>query len=160
MVANKSYYRHSDEEDDYATKAHQRNWTGLRILVVEDEPDTAATMASILRLEGHRVKVVPDSRSAFLTAQDEPPDVVLLDIGLPGVSGWELAKQLWDKAAPKKPLLIALTGYGRPADRRRSEEAGIHLHLVKPVDPDFLLAVLRRFQGILMPGRFRQFCPW
>jgi CheY-like chemotaxis protein len=75
--------------------------------------------------------------------------VLLLDIGLPGMSGWELARWVTEQPAEKRPLLVAITGYGREEDRRRSEEAGIDLHLVKPVDPDQLLRLLRRFYRVV-----------
>jgi CheY-like chemotaxis protein len=78
--------------------------------------------------------------------------VVLLDIALPGMDGWQVAERLRRQPAKKEPFLIAVAGLGRPADRRRSQEAGIHLHLLKPVDPDCLLSVLRRFQSFLLPG--------
>src|SRR6516162_6114764 len=101
----------------------------LRVLVVEDHADTAASMAVLLRIRGHEVEVAPDGPSALRIAADRPPDVALLDIGLPGLSGWHVARRLRERAPGKTPLLIAVTGYGREADRRRSLEAGIHLHL-------------------------------
>jgi two-component system CheB/CheR fusion protein len=123
---------------------------GLNILVVEDEPDTATITALFLRLEGHRVRTVLDGPSAFKEVRNDPPDVILLDIALPGMDGWQVAKQLLEQAAPKKPFVIAVTGYGAPADRCRSEEAGIYVHLVKPVDPGYLLSLLKRFQAIIL----------
>jgi CheY-like chemotaxis protein len=105
---------------------------------VEDELYTATITASLFRLDGHHVRTAPDGPSAFEEVRNDPPDVVLLDIALPGMDGWYVAKRLSEQATPKKPFLIALTGYGRPEDRFRSEEAGIHLHLVKPVDPRVL----------------------
>jgi two-component system CheB/CheR fusion protein len=120
---------------------------GLNILVVDDEPDTAKITASLLRLEGHRLRTARDGPSAFNEVATDPPDVVLLDIALPGMNGWQVAKQMLEQAAPKKPFVIAITGYGRPADRCRSEEAGIYLHLVKPVDPGYLLSLLKRFSS-------------
>jgi CheY-like chemotaxis protein len=86
---------------------------------------------------------------ALRVAHDWPPDVVLLDIGLPGLDGYEVAKRLHERAAGRKPLLIAITGYGQDEDRRRSAEAGIHLHLLKPADPAGLQQMLKRFQGII-----------
>jgi CheY-like chemotaxis protein len=68
------------------------------------------------------------------------------------MDGWQVAHRLREQAGKHQPFLIAVTGYGREADRRRSEEAGIHLHLLKPADPDFLRNVLRRFQAVIMPG--------
>ncbi len=127
---------------------------GLRVLVVEDERDTTASMAPLLRQFGHRVQTAPDGPTALQAAQAEPPDVVLLDIGLPGTDGCQVARQLWEKTATRRPLLIAVTGHGQKPDRHRLHEAGIYLHLVKPIDPAFLCRVLKRFQTILMPDNF------
>jgi CheY-like chemotaxis protein len=117
----------------------------LHILVVEDHKDTANTTAQLLTLYGFEVQVAADGMAALEAARSWQPDVVLLDIGLPGLDGYKVAKRL--PALEKRPLLIAVTGYGRDVDRRRSQQAGIDLHLVKPVDPEQLLTVLRRFQA-------------
>jgi CheY-like chemotaxis protein len=126
---------------------------GLRILVVEDDADTARSMASLLRLYGHRVRVAQDGPAALRLARRTRPDVVLLDLGLRGMDGWGVARRLGKESFVKPPFLVALSGYGGEEDRRRSEEAGIHLHLVKPVDPVFLRRLLRRFQEVVMPRR-------
>jgi CheY-like chemotaxis protein len=123
---------------------------GLRVLVVEDDAAGALSLARFVRGLGHEVEVVPDGQAAVETAQARPPDVVLLDIGLPGLDGWEVARRLQGHPAGKRPLLVALTGYGREADRRRSDEAGIDLHLTKPVDPDQLRWLLTRFQSVIL----------
>jgi len=123
---------------------------GLRILIVEDQVDCAESMALLLRLYGHEVEVVPNGSAALATAKAHPPDVVLLDIGLPGgMDGWEVAPLLKQQAVGKQPLLIAVTGFGQEADRRHSAESGIDLHLTKPVDPYQLRVLLHRFQAIL-----------
>jgi CheY-like chemotaxis protein len=122
---------------------------GLRILVVEDQADTAATLTLLLGMEGHEVQVAPDGPAAVGAIQTASPDVVLLDIGLPSMSGWEVARWVTEQPAEKRPLLVAVTGYGREEDRQRSEEAGIDLHLLKPVDPDQLLRLLRRFYRVV-----------
>jgi CheY-like chemotaxis protein len=122
----------------------------LRVLVVEDHADAADSMELLLRIWGHEVRAVPDGASALEAARSNPPDVVLLDIALGGrMSGWQVADVLRQQPALKRQLLIAVTGYGRKADRRRSEEAGIDLHLVKPVEPDRLRGLLSRFQRLL-----------
>jgi len=132
-----------------STSPAGRGKSGLRILVVEDQADTAATLALVFRREGHEVQVAPDGPAAVGAVQIEPPDVILLDIGLPSMSGWEVAKWVTEQPAAKRPLLVAITGYGREEDRWRSEEAGIDLHLVKPVDPAVLLRLLKRFHRVV-----------
>lgn len=121
----------------------------LRVLVVEDHADTADSMAVLLSLYGHEVRVARDGPAALGMARAFSPDVVLLDIGLPGMDGWRVAEQLRQHPAAQRPLLIALTGHGQEADRRRSQEAGIDLHLLKPVDPEQLCGLLSRFQRLL-----------
>jgi two-component system OmpR family response regulator len=115
---------------------------GLRVLVVEDHADTADSLALLLTLFGHEVRVARDGPTALEMARAFPPDVVLLDIGLPGIDGWQVAERLRQQSGQKRPLLIAVTGYGQDADHRRSQEAGIDLHLLKPVDPDQLRRLL------------------
>lgn len=122
---------------------------GLHILIVEDNPDSAFSTALLLRLYGHEVRMVHDGRAALQVIGEDPPDVVLLDIGLPGLDGWEVARQIRRPPEQKKPFLIAITGYGQEEDRRRSAEAGIDLHLVKPVDPLELQEILCKYQSIL-----------
>jgi CheY-like chemotaxis protein len=121
----------------------------LRVLVVEDHADTAASMAALLRLYGHEVDVATDGAAALRIAADRPPDVALLDIGLPGMDGWQVARRLQERAAGKMPLLVAVTGYGQEEDRRRWEQAGIDLHLLKPVNPDQLTTLLAGFKTII-----------
>jgi CheY-like chemotaxis protein len=120
----------------------------LRVLVVEDHADTAGSLA--LRLQGHEADVAPDGPTALRIAAASPPDVALLGLGLPGgMDGCDVARRLQEQAAGKAPLLIAVTGYGQEADRRRSEQAGIDLHLLKPADPEDLTKLLERFKTIL-----------
>jgi two-component system CheB/CheR fusion protein len=131
----------------------------LRILVVEDNADTAATLATLLGLAGHEVRVAHDGPAALQAVQEFPLDVMLLDIGLPGMNGWQVVEQFRQRPAHQRPLVIAVTWYGQESDRRRSQEAGIALHLLKPVDPDDLLGLLSRFQRLLaqppLPSRAR-----
>jgi two-component system CheB/CheR fusion protein len=115
---------------------------GLRVLVVEDNVDAAESLAALLRLWGHDVHVVHDGLDAIDEAQRQHPEVVLLDIGLPGLDGYQVAKRLREDADLDGALLVAMTGYGQPDDRRRSREAGIHHHFVKPVEPFVLRTLL------------------
>ena len=107
----------------------------LRVLIVEDHEDTAASLAMLLRLYGHVVEIAADGSSALRAVQASPPDVVLLDISLPKMNGWLVAEQIREQSTWKRPLLVAITGRGMTADRLRSQEVGIDLHLVKPVEP-------------------------
>jgi CheY-like chemotaxis protein len=122
---------------------------GLRVLLAESDAGNAEFMSLLLHLDGHRVQVARTGLAALRLARADPPDVVLLEIRLPGMDGWEVARRLGESAAEKMPFCIALTGSGTRADRRRSAEAGIHLHLVKPLQPGFLRPLLKRFQAII-----------
>jgi CheY-like chemotaxis protein len=121
----------------------------LDVLVVEDSAASAEALALLLRRDGHEVRVAPDGPAALAAAQARPPDVVLLDIGLPGMDGYEVARRLQGRPGEKAALLVAVTGRGRDEDRRRSAEAGIDLHLVKPADPGELVRLLRKFRTIV-----------
>ena len=124
---------------------------GLRILMVEDNADTAEMTALALRLHGHEVRIALDGPTVLRMAQVQRPDVVLLDIGLPQMDGWEVARRLRKQTGPgeKPPLLIAITGYGGRENERRSKDAGIDLHFVKPVDMEELQGILSRFHASL-----------
>ncbi|HEV2852065.1 MAG TPA: ATP-binding protein [Thermoanaerobaculia bacterium] len=114
----------------------------LRVLVVEDNIDAAESLATLLRLWNHDVNVVHDGRTALEAARLQQPEVVLLDIGLPGLDGYQVARRLREEIGLDHTLLVAMTGYGQPEDRRRSQEAGIHHHFVKPVEPIVLRNLL------------------
>jgi PAS domain S-box-containing protein len=107
----------------------------LRVLVVEDNIDAAESLATLLRLWNHDVSVVHDGRTALEAAREQQPEVILLDIGLPGLDGYQVARRLREELHLDHALLVAMTGYGQPEDRRRSQEAGIQYHFVKPVEP-------------------------
>jgi len=115
---------------------------GLRVLVVEDNVDAAESLSALLRLWGHEVRMVHDGLAAIDAAREQHPEVVLLDIGLPGLDGYQVARRLRDDVGLDNSLLVAMTGYGQPEDRRRSREAGIHHHFVKPVEPFVLRTLL------------------
>jgi CheY-like chemotaxis protein len=106
-----------------------------RVLVVDDNVDAAESIAVLLRLWGHDVRVSHTGPEALRAAEEYQPDVVMLDIGLPGMNGYEVARQLRQQPHFQKTLLAAVTGYGQEDDRRRSEEAGFDHHLTKPVEP-------------------------
>jgi CheY-like chemotaxis protein len=112
----------------------------FRILVVEDNLDAAQSLTMVLTMWGYLVQTVPDAPSALGIASTFMPDVVLSDLGLPGMSGFSLAEKL----AAKGILLIATTAYGDSASRKASKDAGFHEHLVKPLDLDLLHRVLEQ----------------
>ena len=111
------------------------------ILIVEDNADARETLRKLLELQGHRVRVAAEGNAALEVVRARPPEVALVDIGLPGIDGYEVARRV--RATGKRVTLIALTGYGLPEDRRRTAEAGFDLHLVKPVDYEKLAEALR-----------------
>jgi two-component system, chemotaxis family, CheB/CheR fusion protein len=113
-----------------------------RILVVDDNEDTAESMVLLLRLRGHEVAVAFSGPGALTEATSFEPEIVLLDIGLPGLDGYEVARQLRQNHRLEKALLVALTGYGQEEDRRLAREAGFDHHLTKPVDPAVLYQLL------------------
>ena len=115
---------------------------GWRLLVVDDNVDSADSIAMLLQVSGHEVRVAYSGPEALETAVEYQPDIVLLDIGLPGMNGYEVARRLRDHPDLKKAKLMAVTGYGQDADRVQSREAGFDYHLVKPVDPQKLQEVL------------------
>ena len=103
-----------------------------RILVVDDSVDAAESMAMLLRLRGHEVDVAHNGFDALKLAADASPSVVLLDIGLPGMDGYEVCRRLREDGM-SKTRIIAMTGYGFEQDRQRAKEAGFDVHTVKPV---------------------------
>ncbi|MEP7244649.1 MAG: ATP-binding protein, partial [Gammaproteobacteria bacterium] len=115
----------------------------LRILVVDDNVDAADSIAMLLSMEGHVTRTVNTARAALLVAPDFKPDVVLLDIGLPEMDGYEVARRLRTQFDVEGMRLVAVTGYGQPADRLRAHDAGFDEHLVKPVEPMVLQQLLR-----------------
>ncbi|PWT87106.1 MAG: hypothetical protein C5B58_00255 [Acidobacteria bacterium] len=114
----------------------------LRILIVEDFADCAKTTATLLRHLGHTVQIASNGPAALDVCRADRPDAVLLDIGLPGMSGYDFAQSLRAEFGTATPPLIALTGYGQTSDRQRSAAVGIDIHLVKPVDFKELKVVL------------------
>jgi CheY-like chemotaxis protein/two-component sensor histidine kinase len=114
-----------------------------RILVVDDNRDSAETMAMLLQIGGHTVHVAFDGPSALPAVREFQPEVVLLDLGLPGLTGYEVAKKVQEMELTLRPLLVAMTGYGQQGDRQRTRAAGFDHHLVKPVDLEMLQQILR-----------------
>jgi CheY-like chemotaxis protein len=134
--------------------AAERSVPPLRVLIVDDDRDTANTMAMLLRCWGLEPVVVGDGLEALQAIQADCPDLILLDLAMPGMDGLELAKRLRQLLPPKSkcPFLVAISGYGDATTCQRSRDAGIDLHLVKPVDPAELQRLLVRFQNVVMQG--------
>jgi len=118
---------------------------GLRVLLVEDNADISRTLVKLLRKFGYEPRVAYDGPAALREVEAAMPDVVLLDIGLPGLDGWEVARRIRRRVQEKRPLIIAVTGYGADKDRELSERAGVDLHLTKPADPQLLRLLLAEF---------------
>jgi CheY-like chemotaxis protein len=110
------------------------------VLIVEDNVDAQETLRTFLEGEGHRVAVASDGPSGLAQAESNRFDIGLIDIGLPIMDGYEVARGI--RARAPKTILVAVSGYGQPEDRQRSLEAGFDAHLTKPVSPEHLCAVL------------------
>jgi PAS domain S-box-containing protein len=125
---------------------------GRLVLVIEDNADAGQSLAEILELHGHRVRVARDGRSGLALARELAPDVVLCDIGLPDLDGYEVARTLRRDAALRSMRLVALSGYAQPEDRERALAAGFDVHLAKPADLDTLAKALVGGSGARPPG--------
>jgi CheY-like chemotaxis protein len=117
--------------------------TSREVLVIEDNADSRETLRMLIELWGHHVDVAADGAEGVRMALENPPDVAVIDIGLPLVNGYEVARRI-RQAFGNKVRLIALTAYARPDDRRRAVEAGFHFFMSKPADFDMLARLLRR----------------
>jgi len=127
------------ERRDAAVRAESR-----RVLVVEDDPDSAQSLAMLLQIWGHQVEIAPDGHQALDAARRFEPEIVLLDIGIPGLDGYEVAERLRSEHGSELKL-VALTGYGREDDRQRSRDAGFDRHMTKPLEPPRLRDMLASF---------------
>jgi PAS domain S-box-containing protein len=116
--------------------------SGYRLLIVDDNQDAANSLAALLRLQGHEVRVAFSGIAALEIAKTYAPDLVFLDIGMPSMDGYEVARQLRQQPGLEDSILVALTGWGQREDRRRTAEAGFNHHLVKPPDPNTVANVL------------------
>jgi PAS domain S-box-containing protein len=125
---------HADDRQPPATR-----W---RILIVDDNQDSADSLAMLLQIMGNEVGTAYDGEQAVEAAEAIRPDVALLDIGMPKLNGYDTCRRMREQPWGKGMFLIALTGWGRAEDRRRADEAGFNLHMVKPVDPDVLMKLL------------------
>jgi CheY-like chemotaxis protein len=130
----------------------------LSILVVDDVPDAVDSLAAILTLNGFSVRTASSGPDALRAAAAAPPDVVFTDLAMPGMTGWELIRRLREQLPDRRLFVVAVTGCAREEDHRKSVDAGIDLHLIKPVDLPTLVAVLERVRWVTpapaaRPGR-------
>jgi two-component system CheB/CheR fusion protein len=124
------------------------------IVIADDNLDAANSLAQVLRLEGNEIHLAHDGLEALHVSESHRPDVVILDIGMPKMNGYDVARRLREQAWTKKVLLVALTGWGQEEDRRRAAEAGFDRHLVKPVDPALVQEIVlsTRMQANALDG--------
>ena len=113
-----------------------------RLLVVEDDRDVRESLRTMLELTGHEVHAAEDGASGLAAIRRLAPDIALVDIGLPGLDGYEVARRIRAEPGGAKAVLVALTGYGSAEDSQRAHEAGFDLHLVKPITPDQFARIL------------------
>jgi DNA-binding response OmpR family regulator len=125
-------------ENTASRKAPVRSRRGRRILIVEDNTDAREALREALEMSGHEIFEADSGASGVESALANRPDTALIDIGLPGFDGYEVARRIRSSSESQGMILIALTGYGSPEDRRRSEQAGFDTHLVKPLNFDML----------------------
>ena len=139
MIANNQQMANSDAPKAPAVKTTPRRF---RILVVDDNHDSALSQAMMLSIMGHETRTAHDGESAVSTAESFLPEVVLLDIGLPLLNGYEVAQRIREQPWGASMFLIAVTGWGQEEDRQRSAEVGLNVHMVKPVEPALLEKIL------------------
>jgi CheY-like chemotaxis protein len=116
--------------------------------VADDNADAATSLATLLKLSGHRVAIANDGHQAVEIVQRFQPDLVILDLGMPGLNGIEAARKIRALPCGRNVRLVALTGWGQEVDRQRTREAGFDWHLVKPVAPSQLAEVLRTCEAL------------
>jgi CheY-like chemotaxis protein len=128
-----------------------------RILIADDNRDAAESLALLLRMEGHDVRIAYDGLEALDVGATFGAEVILLDLGMPNMNGWDAARKMREQPWARDSLLIAVTGWGQPQDRKRTADAGFDLHLVKPVDYAELAGALTRFPATnARPGAGRR----
>jgi CheY-like chemotaxis protein len=123
-------------------KYESQNPVGRRVLIADDNHDAAVSLSLLLQVMGHETRIAYDGLEAVEVAEDFRPEVILLDIGMPKLDGYEAARRIAERAWARSIRIIAVTGWGQEADRQRAREAGFHQHLVKPVDPGALSRLL------------------
>jgi PAS domain S-box-containing protein len=133
---------HQQAEPPESNGGHARATEPRRVLVADDNADAAESLALLLQMDHHKVKLAFDGEAAFRAASEFQPDVAFLDIGMPNLNGYEVARRIRGEPWGRSMRLVALTGWGQERDRRLAEDAGFDAHLVKPVSPDKLTGLL------------------
>jgi CheY-like chemotaxis protein len=118
-----------------------------RILVVDDNVDSASSLAALLSMTGNQTRMAHDGVEAVQAAEQFRPDLVLLDLGLPGLNGFEACRRIREQPWSRNTVMVALTGWGHEDYRRKSQAAGFDHHMVKPVDPAALMELLETASG-------------
>ena len=139
---DQSSMQRDDRGDDRASSPSRR------IVLIEDIDESRRMLSSLLELDGHMVHPQPDGESGLQAIAQHQPDVALVDIGLPGIDGYEVARRTRENANCRNTMLVALTGFGQPADIEKAMAAGFDAHLVKPIDPAELDALLSSPTGL------------
>jgi CheY-like chemotaxis protein len=124
----------------------------MKILIVDDSSDSADLLAFVVKMAGHDPEVAYDAQAALETARERQPDVVFLDIGLPEIDGYELARRLRALPGLTNVHLVATTGYGGDDDKQRGREAGVNDHLVKPIESEQVEGLLERLAAARSQG--------
>jgi CheY-like chemotaxis protein/two-component sensor histidine kinase len=145
LAAKEDGERHENES---GSRQQQRAGSSShRLLVVDDNEDAAVSLARLLRLRGHEVRVAHDGPAGLALAASYLPTMVFLDIGMPGMDGYEVARRIRQLPGLERVALAALTGWGQQEDRRRTAEAGFDRHLVKPLEPEALESLLAELKS-------------
>ncbi len=139
---------HKSNRRHDAPQRSERKLPPRRVLVVDDNVDAADSLAMLLRLLGQEVNVAYDGASALAQVEADPPAIAFLDLGMPKMDGYELARRLRSHSALQSVVLVALTGWGQPEDRQRTKEVGFDRHLVKPVEADALHQLLAEGRAV------------
>ena len=123
-----------------------------RVLIADDNEDAGRSLALLLEIMGHEVRQVPDGLQAVAMATSFQPHLILLDIGMPGIDGYEVCRRIRQLPCGERVRVVAMTGWGQDEDLRRSRDAGFDRHLVKPVDPAEIERLLDSIDGTAMPA--------
>lgn len=122
--------------------------TLVKVIVVDDNADQANILSTLLYLQGYETMAVSDAKQAVQIIEDQKPDAVILDIGMPDMNGYQIAERIRSRTDLSDILLIALTGHDSEEDRKRSRECGMDHHLIKPVDPMVICMILQSLEAI------------